>query len=422
MAMDFKLSDDFVDSYRDKEVPWGFKDAAGNSLGEVTYLRTYSRKMDNGEKETWVDTCRRVIEGMFTIQKWHCRDNHIEWKNDKAQRTAKDAFDRMFHMKWLPAGRGLFAMGSPLVMEERNSAPLQSCAFVTTEESVADAMTFLFDASMVGIGVGFDTSGAGKFEVKAPEVSDTSFVIPDSREGWVESLAILLTAYLDEGTRRRALPEFDYSQIRPAGAPIRRFGGVASGPEPLKRMHSMIGDILKKRVGYSLEMVDIVDIGNIIGTCVVAGSTRRSAEIAFVDSDSPDAEDFRNLKNAEKFPERQAWSWMSNNSIRTHIGDDYSAYMNGIQLNGEPGLVWMDTAQNYGRLKDPQSQVDSKVKATNPCGEIFLEDGELCNLVEVFPSNMEDREDFIKTLKVAYLYGKSVTLLPTKWEKTNTVM
>lgn len=183
MAMDFKLSDEFVDSYRDKEPPFGYRDGAGNALGEISYLRTYSRKKADGSKETWADTVRRVIEGMFTIQKRHCRQNHIEWKNDKAQRTAKDAYDRMFHMKWLPAGRGLWAMGSPIVMEDGNSAPLQSCAFISSDESVTEAMTFLFDASMLGVGVGFDADGADKFQVHEPMPAEEPYIIPDSREG-----------------------------------------------------------------------------------------------------------------------------------------------------------------------------------------------------------------------------------------------
>ena len=419
--MDFRLSDDFVESYKSREVPWGYPDGVGNSLGELVFLRTYSRKDPaTGVKETWADTCRRVIEGMFTIQKRHCRQNHIEWKNDKAQRTAKDAFDRMFNMKWLPAGRGLWAMGTQLVLDEGNSAPLQSCAFASTSASVIDAMTFLFDASMLGVGVGFDASGAGKFEVFTPEV-EGGYVIADSREGWVDSLRQLLSAYL-EPHRRPTLPEFDYSLIRPEGAPIKRFGGVASGPDPLRRMHALIKEILDNRVGATLTMTDIADIGNIIGTCVVAGNVRRSAEIFFVDNNSDDLDDFVQLKNYEKNPDRAAWGWMSNNSVRVNVGDDFSKLESGIMLNGEPGLAWMDVVRKYGRLADAPDYKDSRAVGFNPCNEQPLENYETCNLVEVFINNCEDRDDFIKTLKVAYLYGKTVTLLPTKWERTNTVM
>lgn len=418
--MDFKLSDEFVSTYTDKKVPWGYEDGAGNALGEITALRTYSRMKENGSKETWQEVCRRVIEGMFTIQKRHCKQNHIEWKNDKAQRTAKDAYDRLFNMKWLPAGRGLWAMGTPIVMDDNNSAPLQSCAFISTEDSVVDAMTFLFDASMLGVGVGFDADGAGKFRVTQPEPKTRTFTIADSREGWVDSLKHLMNAYFDP--ERTTNPAFDYSLIRPYGAPIKRFGGVASGPGPLKKMHDKIRDILDNRVGQFLTMRDICDIGNIIGTCVVAGNVRRSAEIFFVDRNSPDFNDFLELKDFKKNPDRQEFGWMSNNSVRVNVGDDLTPFMKGIMDNGEPGVVWMDTTRNFGRLSDPADYKDARVKGYNPCVEQPLESGETCNLVETFINNCEDQDDFIKTLKVAYLYGKTVTLLSTKWEKTNTIM
>ena len=421
MALDFKLSDEFVDSYRDREVPWGYRDAAGNSLGELTFLRSYSRKDPiTGVKETWVDACRRVVEGMFTIQKRHCRSNKIEWKNDKAQRTAKDAFDRLFHMKWLPAGRGLASMGTPIVMEDGNSGPLQSCAFISTETSVVDAMEFLFDASMLGVGVGFDANGAGKFKVSNPR-SEGVFVVPDSREGWVKSLVVLLKAFI-ENDGKGVLPEFDYSIVRPKGAPIKRFGGDASGPEPLMEMHRVVREILTSRVGDFLTMTDIADIGNLVGKCVVVGGVRRSSEIFFVDSDSNDVSDFLELKNYGKNPRREPFGGLSNNSVRVKVGEDFSRYMDGVKLNGEPGFFWLDTARSYGRLKDAPDYRDMRAAGANPCGEQILESGETCVLVEAFLNNCEDHQDFIKTLKVAYLYGKTVTLLPTKWEKTNTIM
>lgn len=98
----FHLSEDFVASYKDKKVPWGYTDAGGNSVGEITFMRTYSRLKEDGTKETWVDVCRRVIEGMYSIQKDHCKDNRLPWNGQQAQASAQEAFDRMFNLKWTP--------------------------------------------------------------------------------------------------------------------------------------------------------------------------------------------------------------------------------------------------------------------------------------------------------------------------------
>ena len=133
--LSFRLSDDFVNSYKTKKAPFGYTDAAGNSVGEITFLRTYSRKKDDGTKETWVDVCQRVIEGMYSIQKDHCKSQRLPWNDAKAQSSAKDAFDRLFNLKWTPPGRGLWVMGTPLVNQYKNSAALQNCAFVSDRKS-----------------------------------------------------------------------------------------------------------------------------------------------------------------------------------------------------------------------------------------------------------------------------------------------
>jgi hypothetical protein len=69
VSFSFKLSDEFIDGYRSRKAPFGYRDAAGNSVGEITFLRTYSRLKEDGHKETWVDVCERVINGMYSLQK-----------------------------------------------------------------------------------------------------------------------------------------------------------------------------------------------------------------------------------------------------------------------------------------------------------------------------------------------------------------
>ena len=427
MALSFRLTEDFLSGYRDKKVPWGYQDAAGNSVGEITFLRTYSRLKEDGTKETWTDVCERVINGMYSLQKDHAKLNRLPWSDSKAAASAKEAFDRLWNLKWTPPGRGLWVMGTPLVNEQRNSAALQNCAFVSTtsmtKNDPAKPFAFLMEASMLGVGVGFDDKGADKdFAIYAPTEGDT-YVIPDTREGWVESTAVLINSYLKSDSKK---PVFDYSVIRPAGTPIKTFGGTAAGHEPLERLHDHIDKMFANRAGEKLTRVDIADIGNMIGVCVVSGNVRRSAELLMgrLDDDS-----FLNLKNAERFPERNSydpaapgWAWMSNNSVEVSVGQNLDGIVDGIARNGEPGVIWMDVSRKYGRLKDPENNKDWRVMGYNPCAEQSLESFECCTLVETYLNRHDNLDDFKRTLKFAYLYAKTVTLLPTHWEETNAIM
>ena len=424
----FRLSDDFVAGYRGKKAPFGYTDAAGNSVGEITFLRTYSRLKEDGTKETWADVCERVINGMYSIQKDHCKSQRLPWNDSRAQSSAKEAFDRLFNLKWTPPGRGLWVMGTPLVNVQKNSAALQNCAFVSTTEMTkqnpAKPFAFLMEASMLGVGVGFDDKGADKeFLIYKPTGETIEHVVPDTREGWVESVSLALNTYLkpDQQTVK-----FDYSQVRPAGTPIKTFGGTAAGHEPLERLHKYIEKLFEGRQGEKLTRVDIADIGNLIGVCVVSGNVRRSAELLIgrLDDDT-----FLNLKNAERFPERNSydpaspgWGWMSNNSVETSVGQDLSSIVEGIARNGEPGVIWMDVSRKYGRLADPANNKDHRIAGYNPCAEQSLESYECCTLVETYLGRHENLEDFKRTLKFAYLYAKTVTLLPTHWEETNAIM
>ena len=425
----FRLTDDFVSGYNDKFAPFGYRDAGGNSVGEITFLRTYSRLKEDGTKETWVDVCERVINGMYSLQKDHCKTSRLPWNDSKAQASAKEAFDRLFNLKWTPPGRGLWIMGTELVNKYRNSAALQNCAFVSTVEMTknnpAKPFGFLMEASMLGVGVGFDDLGADKdFTIYEPNKAGVHvYEVPDTREGWVESMTHLINSYLKP---EQNTIEFDYHLIRPAGQPIATFGGTAAGHEPLEKLHNHIRRTFNGRAGQKLTRVDIADIGNLIGVCVVSGNVRRSAELLLGRLDD---QDFLNLKNIEKFPERnsydadsQGWGWMSNNSVSTTVGQDLSGIVEGIALNGEPGVVWLDMSRKYGRLADPANNKDWRVAGYNPCAEQSLESYECCTLVETYLNRHESLEDYKRTLKFAYLYAKTVTLLPTHWEETNAIM
>jgi adenosylcobalamin-dependent ribonucleoside-triphosphate reductase len=427
ISFSFRLSDEFVSSYKGKKAPFGYRDAGGNSVGEITFLRTYSRKKEDGTKETWAEVCERVTNGTYSLQKDYAKSQRLPWNDSKAQSSAKEFYDRLFNLKWTPPGRGLWVMGTKIVNEQKNSAALQNCAFVSTTEMTKNnpgkPFAFLMEASMLGVGVGFDDLGADKdFTIYEPTEEET-YVIPDTREGWQESTVALINSFLKDGQKSLV---FDYSEIRPYGAPIATFGGTASGPEPLVLLHDVIAKMFKGRAGQKLTRVDIADIGNLIGRCVVSGNVRRSAELLIGRIDD---EDFLNLKNSEVFPERNSydpanpgWGWMSNNSVAVEVGTDFGPIVDGIVRNGEPGVIWMDTSKKYGRLADPINNKDHRIMGYNPCAEQSLESYEMCTLVETYLNRHDSLEDYKRTLKFAYLYAKTVTLLPTHWEETNAIM
>ena len=409
----FRLSEQFINQYKEAEVPWG-------PVGYVTFKRTYARRLSEFEEgaegtEEWWQTCRRVVEGMFDIQKRHAFMIGIEWHDAKAQRSAKEAYDRLFNLKWTPPGRGLWMMGTRFVYE-RTGAGLFNCAFRSTKD-LSNKGGYLFawmmDALMVGIGVGFDTLGAKTFSIKQPQWTNDTLVIEDSREGWVNSVHTLLDGYI----LGKKVPKFDYSAIRGKGEPIHGFGGTSSGPAPLIDLHSDLNELLEPKIGEMIESVDIVDIENLIGRCVVAGNVRRSAALAI---GQPDDKDYLTMKNDQEKLYHHRWG--SNNSFEAEVGMDYSWHASQSAINGEPGYIWLNNARNYGRMKDGKKTDDLKVMGFNPCVEQQLEDAELCCLVETYPAKHENYEDYIKTLEIAYMYGKTVTLMNTHWPETNAIM
>jgi len=411
----FSLSDNFLNGYKRKRAPFGF-----NGLGALVYMRTYSRIKDDGSNEQWWETVQRVVEGTYNMQKKWIDGMGLEWNAWQAQRSAQEMYERIFEMKFLPPGRGLWAMGTPITEEKNLYAALNNCAFVSTEtikDDLAKPFTFLMDASMLGVGVGFDTKGAGKIIIKGPNKTRQveSFEVPDTREGWVVAMKLLIESYF-QGT---SVLEYDYSLIRPEGDPIKGFGGTSSGYKPLEEAIEFVRMTLDNNTGEPLTITTIVDIMNHIGKCVVAGNVRRTAEIVFGD---PMDDEYLDLKNYEVNPHREEYGWTSNNSIFAELGMDYAPVCERINKNGEPGFAWLENMQGYSRMRNGRDWKDKRVKGGNPCLEQSLESYELCCLVETFPDNHTSREDYLRTLKYAYLYAKTVTLGQTHWPETNRVM
>lgn len=413
----FRLNEEFVSRYAKMPEKFGF-----GALGAVTFYRTYSRLRQDGTQESWTDVCRRVVEGMYSIQLDYAREHGVPIDLAKMQSSAMEAFDRMYNLKWSPPGRGLSHMGLPSIHERGMYEALQNCGFITTKHIKTHRgkiFSWIMEMLMLGVGIGSDLDGANSIDVVAPTSDNGSrvYVIPDSREGWAKSLELLFDSYTPENGVRKESVYFDYSEIRPAGEPIRGFGGVASGPEPLRWMHERVRESLQKCDGKKLSTRALADIINLIGVVVVAGNVRRSSEILL--GDAGDTE-FRELKDYGKNPSRADIGWSSNNSVRATVGMDYRPFVGAIMENGEPGFFWRENANNYGRMNgviDTRDQGDG----VNPCGEQILYGhssagvgGELCTLCEIYLPHHTDKYDFLRTIKFAYLYGKTITLLSEK--------
>lgn len=402
----FRLRNEFLAPYLDLPVRWGF-----GALSWVTYKRTYSR-----DGEEWWQTCQRVIDGMMSVQRVHCLENHLPWDESEANGVAEEAYRRMWEFKWTPSGRGLWIMGTHF-MYEHGGAALNNCGFISTKNiaaDYADPYAWMLHMSMLGVGSGFDTRGKGTLRLVLPQRHSQPHVIKDSREGWVEAAARLLNAYAGRGT----LPlSWDYTKIRPRGAPLADFGGFASGPEPLRAMLESLEQLHDEYVDQLVDARLIVDTMNLIGRAAVAGGTRRSAQIAFGE---PEDSQFLDLKADHQ--KVMQYRWASNNSVYAHIGMDYRDVACRTATNGEPGYLWLENIRAYGRMLDAPTWADGGAEGSNPCVEQSLWDRELCCLVETYPAHHDGFDDYVQTLRMAYLYAKTVTLVPTHDTRTNAVM
>jgi len=398
------LSNDFIASYGSKTPPWGF-----GGLGEVVFLRTYSRKIDGSEAtESWTQTIKRIIDGAVEIG--------VPFSQEEAEKL----FDHMFNLRCSVSGRALWQLGTPLVSKFSGTS-LNNC-FYTNIEKIED-FELLFDYLMLGGGVGFSVERAKIHElpkvkkvnyITAERTADADFIVPDSRQGWRELLHKVLESYFVTGK------SFTYSTIliREYGAPLKTFGGIASGPGALVEGLVDIGKVLDNRVGKKLRSVDVLDICNIIGRIVISGSSRRSAQIAIGD---PDDMLFLRAKNwgSGNVP---AWRSNSNNSIYADAYDEIvPEFWKGYDGTGEPyGLLNRKLARTFGRLGEKSP--DPTVEGFNPCAEIALSDGESCNLSTIFLPNIDSLAQMLEISRLLYMVQKQITRLSYPYEKTNTIV
>lgn len=409
----FILSQDYEDIIRDLKYSFGYQDS---HFGEIVYHRTYSRIKEDGSQENWPDTVIRVINGIFTIRKWWFIIHNLPWNEESSQEKAFSMACSMLQMLWLPPGRGLWSMGTDYIYE-RGSMALYNCAFIEIKDLSKD-ICWLMDALMCGCGVGFGIIDKPQNLTK-PLGAAVLYTIPDSREGWVESVKMVIDSYLIPNS---AEVLFNYDKIRKYGEPIKGFGGTASGPDPLRVLHQRIVVYCEEYIKGKINWTHLIaNLANAVGVCVVAGNVRRSAEIAL---GSPTDESFINLKNYNLYPNRNNIGWMSNNSCRLITRNDFlrlSDIAEQIKENGEPGVYNALNVQKYARYGDESYGTDPAT-GMNPCGEIPLESYELCNLSEVFPSRCSSRKEFLNAIDHATFYSSTVSLYPTHSPYTNAVI
>jgi len=384
-------------------VPWG-------EVGYPTFKRTYARKKGNATEE-WHDTVERVVEACN--KQLGCGFTEMEQENVRAM---------MMNLKGTVAGRFLWQLGTKTV--DRLGLPsLQNCAFTVVDHPIRP-FTWAFEMLMLGSGVGYNIQRENvyqlpkvrrKVKVERKDVNDADFIVPDSREGWVELLKRVLEASFVTGEGF----SFATHLIRPAGSPIKGFGGTASGSEDLVWGMLEINKILNSRSGKRLSSVDCLDIMNIIGKIVVAGNVRRSAQIALGDVD--DIEylqakrwDLGGIPN---------WRAMSNNSV---VCDDVTKlpeeFWEGYKGNGEPyGLINLESSRKMGRTFETEYP-DPDVQGYNPCAEQSLANFETCCLAEVYLPNIETYAELKLVLRLLYRINKHSLAIPCAIKETEDIV
>lgn len=370
-----KLTQDFLDKYPD------YPDCM-DELAKFVYIRTYSRWLpDKNRRETWKETCARAING-------NC--SYLPTEDGEPEKL----FDNMFNLRQRISGRMLWMGGT----EALDKTPLAAynCSGIVIDN--INAFHELFYLLMVGTGVGcrvlkediaklpqFDTAKK-LYHVKTPVPQGTTLertkvsnygnsiiiTVGDSKEGWCEALTAYLNTMADNTTKSISI---DYSYIRPKGAPLKTFGGYASGYTSLKEMFEKLHKIIiKESTDGKLRPLNVADMCNIVGQNVVAGGTRRTAELILF---SPDDEEMLHAK--ENLDPEHYFRYMSNNSMYLEdkpSREELAKIMKSIKETGEPAFINVEAAKNRRpdfEICNPCVSGDTKI-LTKEYGYIAIED------------------------------------------------
>jgi len=356
-------------------------------LQKFQFYDKYSRfNYETGRRETWVETVDRAVNYLKELSR-----NLLPGETYQRIRTG------MLEMKAMCSMR-LLAMAGPAA--RRNNISIYNCSYMPVDS--VDAFVEALIISMCGCGVGFSVER--QYVEKFPRILRQNgsknvpvMVIEDSAEGWADALRAGLNTWF-EGQDI----QFDYSKIRPAGAPLRTKGGRASGPAPLRKMLEFIRTRLLSRQGSFLRPIDAHDIMCAVGNAAVSGGMRRTAMISLFDYDD---HEMRSAKSGD-FERHNNQRWNANNSAvwpeKTLSQAETTRYI--LEMiesgRGEPGIFYRQAAIN----SLPERRQPG-VFGTNPCGEIILRPNQFCNLSIAIAREDDTPETLKEKVELATIIG-----------------
>jgi len=359
---------------------------------EFIHLSRYSRWVPKeGRRETWRETVTRYFDFFQEHLKQSCK-----YSLDKSLREKLE--DAVIHLKIMPSMRCLMTAGEAL---KRENIAGYNCSYVAVDRPQAfDEILYVL---MNGTGVGFSVER--QFVSNLPTVaeefhpSDTTIVVQDSKMGWAKAFKELV-AMLYHGQ----IPKWDLSKVRPAGAPLKTFGGRASGPEPLRRLFEFTTEIFQNAHGRKLSSLECHDIVCKTAEIVVVGGVRRSALISL----SNLSDDRMRVAKSGQWWNDNGQRALANNSACYTEKPDIGIFMDEWKAlydskSGERGIFNRESAKKIAE-KNERRDVGYDF-GTNPCSEIILRSREMCNLSEVVVRTDDTEDTLLEKVKLATILG-----------------
>ena len=359
---------------------------------EFIHLSRYSRWLPKeGRRETWRETVTRYFDFFQEHLKQSCK-----YSLDKSLREELE--DAVIHLKIMPSMRCLMTAGEAL---KRENIAGYNCSYVAVDRPQAfDEILYVL---MNGTGVGFSVERqfVGNLPTVAEEFhpSDTTIVVQDSKMGWAKAFKELV-AMLYHGQ----IPKWDLSKVRPAGAPLKTFGGRASGPEPLRRLFEFTKEIFQNAHGRKLSSIECHDIVCKTAEIVVVGGVRRSALISL----SNLSDDRMRVAKSGQWWIDNGQRALANNSACYTEKPDIGIFMDEWKAlydskSGERGIFNRESAKKIAE-KNERRDVGYDF-GTNPCSEIILRSREFCNLSEVVVRPEDTEHTLLNKVRLATILG-----------------